>query len=481
MAIWMSSDTATVLGDHAQKCLSRSLYMDRLPNLESAKGDRKKDARKMWFERLISIPPVRIKRPPLTNGQPLLYAQLQSRLMVNMAGGVMENAGLCLDRFGLPYIPGSAIKGCARRMAIQRLLEAEAPCEKGELLFQIALIFGWGESDWKAGRKRNHQGGRETAREPISDFWWAMAADSGDQNADSTRDQVWQEVCLLVAEQLDEYFQAGRRAHSGETCIGRSHFGGLVSFLPGVTLDATGAQMPLAPSAPGTLELDVVTCHQPGYYRGDRMTATDDDDPNPVLFPAVAAGHVFAFPVWPLRNCEEELLKLARNWLADGLSTFGIGAKTAAGYGWFNCSEEIQRRMTDYLTRREKQETERRVQEAEAAACRIREEAERKRKEEEKAALGALSPDAQEDYKLNRLTKDQFRSTLDNFERKTPEEQKAIVRAFRLPSNSEGSRREFWDDLKSRAQKKGGKLAKTEQAIRQLSKQMYPGKEGKMP
>jgi CRISPR/Cas system CMR subunit Cmr6 (Cas7 group RAMP superfamily) len=49
--------------------------------------------------------------------------------MVNMAGGVMENAGLCLDRFGLPYIPGSAVKGCARRTALAALREW---CETGQ-------------------------------------------------------------------------------------------------------------------------------------------------------------------------------------------------------------------------------------------------------------------------------------------------------------------------------------------------------------
>ena len=42
-----------------------------------------------------------------------------SRLMVDLAGGVMENANLNLDRYGLPRIPGSAIKGLARRMALQ--------------------------------------------------------------------------------------------------------------------------------------------------------------------------------------------------------------------------------------------------------------------------------------------------------------------------------------------------------------------------
>lgn len=51
-------------------------------------------------------------------------ARLEARMMVNMAGSVIENAGLCLDRhFGMPYIPGTALKGVARRGAA--LVEAK--------------------------------------------------------------------------------------------------------------------------------------------------------------------------------------------------------------------------------------------------------------------------------------------------------------------------------------------------------------------
>src|SRR5208282_3126445 len=97
-------------------------------------------------------------------------AQLQSRLMVNMAGGVMENAGLCLDRFGLPYIPGSAVKGCARRMAIQRLIEVELPSVKSDLLIQIALAFGWGEQDWSS-EKTDGRFKSDFAYAAGSDLW----------------------------------------------------------------------------------------------------------------------------------------------------------------------------------------------------------------------------------------------------------------------------------------------------------------------
>jgi hypothetical protein len=37
----------------------------------------------------------------------------------------------------------------------------------------------------------------------------------------------------------------------------------------------------------------------------------------------------------PLRSCPPELVAKARSWLAEGLATFGLGAKTSAGYGWF--------------------------------------------------------------------------------------------------------------------------------------------------
>ena len=44
--------------------------------------------------------------------------KLCSRLIVNSAGGVLENAGLSLHRnLGYPFIPGSAVKGVARHAA----------------------------------------------------------------------------------------------------------------------------------------------------------------------------------------------------------------------------------------------------------------------------------------------------------------------------------------------------------------------------
>ena len=484
MPITMPTDTRAVLGADAAECKSRSLFMSRFAYPE-AKDSGNDHPRRDWFNNLCGKPvwPVAagsrlswIAQTASTGKGQTLFAQLQSRLMVNMAGGVMENAGLCLDRFGLPYIPGSAVKGCARRAALAALHEW---CETGikptgddnlftaacssfnspaEMLATIARVFGWGEEDWdisnltKSGQLK-------------SDFAWAVGAN------------FWPEVIIQCARAL--------LRNELESAKNFGVYAGSVSFLAAypVDWDKSGKVDGLPVEIPvlGKLELDIVTCHHGKYYGGELPVATDTEEPVPVVFPAVAGGHIFAFALLPLRACDEKLLAHARACLATGLATFGLGAKTAAGYGWFDASDNTVKTIVKSL---EKSERER-----EAAASKAKQDAEDKRKQEEAARkkkalvekLSSLTPEQQEDAKVEDLTNDQFRSALDNYGNKTAEEQKAIVRSLRQDAAGQGSRGSFWEDLKAKAQKKGGKYAQTEQAIRQLSKLLFPGKEGKMP
>ncbi|MEI8040272.1 MAG: type III-B CRISPR module RAMP protein Cmr6 [Verrucomicrobiota bacterium] len=312
MAILLPKDTKEALGADAKGCDSRSLLFDRF-----ADPGAKEEPRKAWFKRITDLKPHPVKYVSwscwLGDGglglspNAILLAQLQSRLMVNMAGGVMENAGLCLDRFGVPYIPGSAVKGCARRMAVHNLQELreikESADKLSHLLTDLALVFGWGEQEWSFEKKEGRF---------ISDFACAVGPD------------CWGQVSAQTRAQLPR----------------TSHFAGTVSFLP-----AFPHHLPAR-----DLDLDVITCHHPDYYsrrtdaRGSQVMpqALDTEDPNPVIFPAVAAGAVFAFAALPLRGVRDSLSQsgrklheVARGWLIQGLETFGIGAKTAAGYGWF--------------------------------------------------------------------------------------------------------------------------------------------------
>lgn len=452
MPTLMPSDTAAALGPNAEKCDSRSLLLDRFvydhPDMDEARklhfsqvcmdsfGAIRK-TREAWQAILNDpkakpdakakakgflddteglakrtavaglaltethsrkISPKAEAHRPFVGGIPgcaTLHAQLQSRLMVNMAGGVMENAGLCLDRFGLPYIPGSAVKGCARRAALAALHEwcaaggqpnhkptgpdnPLAPCcapfaTPADMLAAIARIFGWCELDW-------------SNRSDQSDFRWACA--------DNTA------TLQTAAETLAACFRWPiEDRHRAIPWLSLPNFAGSVSFLPAypVDLGKTGRVdgLPLDVPALGKLELDVVTVHHKQYYaepaepkdvphshvkwqqwkrehdawEREWGTAPDIEEPVPVVFPAVAPGHVFTFALIPLRGAKDLsypsdssaplegkspfcLLPFVLTWLKTGLETFGLGAKTNAGYGWFADATEAVKTALERASRK---------------------------------------------------------------------------------------------------------------------------------
>ncbi|HOF49562.1 MAG: hypothetical protein BWX48_03707 [Verrucomicrobia bacterium ADurb.Bin006] len=207
-------------------------------------------------------------------------ATLGARLLVNLAGGVIENAGIALDRcFGLPIIPGSAVKGITRSQALWEIREATGD-DKSRLLTLAMLLFGYGANDIKS----------------EGDFGWAGGSEL---------------------------------ARKVSTQIGNDDFKGCACFLPAY------------PTTPPEIEVDMVNPHYPNYYGGRRPRAEDNENPEPNYFPAVRAGCAFGFAVLLNRRPEhagataEQLLGQAKDWLQRAVTTKGAGAKTGAGYGWF--------------------------------------------------------------------------------------------------------------------------------------------------
>lgn len=306
MAIALLHSTSAAIGTAANGCESRALFAARFADPQAS--DKTTPTRKKWFTDLIGkkAAPLHPSHAWLPKNAEILRARLQARLLVNLAGGVMENANVSLDRYGYPLIPGSAVKGCARRMALQALhdwhgapasagqsafleTDACAPCCKdfttpAEMLAAIARIFGWIKDDWKTSS--------------TSDFAWACHGN---------------ETHLKAARDL---------------LPPHDTFAGTVAFLPAT------------PNRDPGLELDVLTPHHTAYHEGKPSfeNAPDTEDPVPVFFPAIAPqkdGDHFTFPLIPLRLARPGDLALAKNWLAHGLELFGLGAKTHAGYGWF--------------------------------------------------------------------------------------------------------------------------------------------------
>jgi len=92
------------------------------------------------------------------------------------------------------------------------------------------------------------------------------------------------------------------------------------------------------PTRTPTLEPDIMNNHYPEYY-GDkegRQAPTPYQSPIPVYFLTLGKKSQFAFAVAGRDNQPntQQLVEKAKQWLQAALCNLGIGAKTAAGYGY---------------------------------------------------------------------------------------------------------------------------------------------------
>lgn len=196
-------------------------------------------------------------------------ARLGARLIVNSAGGVLENAGLCLHRnFGFPFIPGSAVKGIARHAAWCDWNDEVDDSEKKRKARAIAEVFGYPTND----------------------------------------------------DSLDRYLE--------KTVGNAAKQAGKVCFFEAV------------PVGRAETEVDILNVHHREYYAGKADVALDNENPNLCYFPTVEAGTEFCFRILRLDDLSDETFNQTVKWLKAGLSVNGVGAKTAAGYGWFDIPED---------------------------------------------------------------------------------------------------------------------------------------------
>ncbi len=304
-----------LLAPDFSKCESPSLRLEKFIVLEDK--DRKKDE----IQRICDCARKHGNAPEFhLSGIPgaiMAVMQLQSRLIINQAGGILENAGLCLHpHFGCPMIPGSAVKGIAHATAIQAILDVGTSRQKTDLLVKSALVFGWSDQDWST--QKNKSGNF------VSDFRYACGGPD------------WENVWGEAAKQLLGILNVPERQidHSKPLWKSLPNFAGLISFLPAF------------PVGKALLAVDIVNCHHPEYYQGKRDKSDDTETPIPNFFPAVEAGAKFEFIIVPARRkfqgIPDNLMNTAMAWLKDGLSFRGAGAKTNAGYGWFEYDETAQ-------------------------------------------------------------------------------------------------------------------------------------------
>mgnify|MGYP003295834990 CR=1 FL=1 len=136
------------LGNNLDGCKSVSLRLNKL-SPEFVKDDKKQEIEnicKVFNDntRDLQMPDMHFPN------EVSVYAKLQSRLIVNQAGGIIENAGLCLHRFfGYPMIPGSAVKGAAHHVAWCEWKEIPEESKEERLAHvkKMASVFGYPLND----------------------------------------------------------------------------------------------------------------------------------------------------------------------------------------------------------------------------------------------------------------------------------------------------------------------------------------------
>jgi len=112
-----------------------------------------------------------------------------------------------------------------------------------------------------------------------------------------------------------------------ERVLGTTDHAGLVDFM-----DAWPKLWP-------KIDIDIVNNHHEIYYQG-LGAAGDWEAPNPTYFMAVPPKTCFRFAVCGRDTVTaDDDVKLACAWLKGGLRDLGAGAKTAAGYGYFEVPE----------------------------------------------------------------------------------------------------------------------------------------------
>lgn len=89
------------------------------------------------------------------------------------------------------------------------------------------------------------------------------------------------------------------------------------------------------------LELEIMNPHYPKYYQ-ERQWPSDNQDPIPIPFLVIRKGVNFAFALAlstkgqaQRRITAATILSQVEQWVRQALGTYGLGAKTGSGYGYF--------------------------------------------------------------------------------------------------------------------------------------------------
>ena len=222
----------------------------------------------------------------ITYKSKIVTMKTKSRLVVGLGDESVYEISIRLHRnYGVPYIPGSALKGVAKHYAIHRLAENLVECENGDFF--------------------KHAGSVQNSVEEPDD-----SKVSGDVKSLS-----------FEIDGVEMTFEDIRRIFGTQRWVGEVVF-----------FDAfpTPEQLKSKP----ILELDIMNPHYQPYYQHGEAPG-DWHSPTPIFILTVPKGFEFIFSLAPREAGDGEIVEKAEVLLREVLQRFGVGAKTSLGYGRF--------------------------------------------------------------------------------------------------------------------------------------------------
>jgi len=227
----------------------------------------------------------------------------KSRLIVGLGDeSVYETSIRLLRNYGMPYIPGSALKGIARYRGIEAIAEANPERDFYETVRLIDGALKTGENLENLSRelKPANVNGVQVSVETLVDLF-GRTWDNGHEGCAVFFDAVVSPTAEPVeAPKVKE--RLIRELSSGRNFI-------------------------------SVFDFDIMNPHYGPYYQENKPPA-EWYEPKPITFLTVRKNVPFVFAVGTSKVCEEGA-EVAWELLRDALTRNGVGAKTALGYGRF--------------------------------------------------------------------------------------------------------------------------------------------------
>lgn len=223
----------------------------------------------------------------------------------------LEN-GLTFHRiYGFPIIPGSALKGLARAVALWEIAEALG-------------VPRLGLSEVKQRQTDKKKTPLEILEELLLAYDERIIEQKQRQKAKQAEDKALRDLRKEAGLEKLSLDVANQKINQFRHIFGTQHATGEAMFF-----EAMPAEAP-------QLEVDVMNVHYPDYYKEQSTKPpSDNQNPTPIFFLTIGRTPFWFAVGWRGHQVDTTLQQQAITWLKHGLKEFGVGAKTAAGYGYF--------------------------------------------------------------------------------------------------------------------------------------------------